>query len=69
MPVVGRVSMDQTIIDISDVPSAGLADEVTVISADPAAPNSVDRIAQDVGTIGYEIATGWGARLVRIVVT
>ena len=34
----------------------------------PAAANGVDNIAQALGTIGYEIATGWGARLRRVLV-
>ena len=67
-PVVGRVSMDQIIIDITEIPAATVGDQVIVISHDPAQPNSVDRIAQTCGTIGYEVATGMGARLERVLV-
>lgn len=66
-PVIGRVSMDQIILDVTDI-DAHLGDDVIVMSDDPAAPNSMDHIAQTTGTIGYEIATGLGARLKRIVV-
>jgi alanine racemase len=66
-PVVGRVSMDQIIIDVTDIP-AKLGDIATAISNDPAAPNSADHIAQMTGTIGYEITTGFGSRLERIIV-
>lgn len=64
-PVVGRVSMDQIIVDVTDVPAAAVGDEVVVISNDPAAPNGMDAIATATGTIGYEIATGLGRRLHR----
>lgn len=67
-PVVGRVSMDQIIVDVTDIPAAAVGDDVTIISNDPAQPNCTDRIAQTCGTIGYEIATGFGSRLQRVVV-
>ncbi len=67
VPLVGRVSMDQITLDVTDVP-AKVGDRVTVISADPAAANCVDRLAVAVGTIGYELATHFGSRLSRIIV-
>ncbi len=63
-PVVGQVSMDQIVVDITDVP-ADIGDAVTVLAWDAAAPNGIDRIAEAGGTIGYEIATGLGSRLLR----
>jgi len=63
--VVGRVSMDQIIIDVTNT-AAAVGDTVTVISNDPAAPNCVDAIATACDTIGYEIATGFGFRLNRL---
>jgi alanine racemase len=68
VPVVGRVSMDQIIVDVTDVPEAGVGEEVVVVSDDPMKANCVDRLAEAVGTIGYELATHWGARLRRVVV-
>lgn len=67
-PVVGRVSMDQIIVDVTDVVGASVGDDVVVISNDPAQPNAIDRIAQECGTIGYEVATGFGSRLHRMLV-
>jgi len=66
--VVGRVSMDQIILDVTDVSEARVGDEVTVISWDPAEPNCLDRMAQSAGTIGYELATHLGGRLHRRIV-
>jgi alanine racemase len=66
-PVVGRVSMDQIVVDATELPEAKAGDEVTVFSDDPAAPNCMDAVAAQCATIGYEIATGIGARVVRCV--
>jgi len=41
---------------------------VTVISWEPGKANCVDKMADAVGTIGYELATRWGGRLKRVVV-
>jgi alanine racemase len=71
VPVVGRVSMDQVILDVTDVPAA-IGDRVTLISWDPAKPNCIDRMADATGTIGYEIATHFGSgggRLERVLVS
>lgn len=67
-PVVGRVSMDQIVVDVTEIASAAVGDEVTVISDRPGDANSMDQIAEACGTIGYEIATGIGTRVSRRVV-
>jgi len=54
-PVVGRVSMNITSIDVSAVPEAKLDDEVLVISDNPKAPNSIANMAETCGTISYEL--------------
>ncbi len=72
VPVIGRISMDQIILDITDLPSAKIGDTVTVISNNPDKPNSLDQMAHSIGTIGYELAThlsaGGGNRLNRVIV-
>ena len=61
-PVVGRVSMDTTIIDITDVPEIPLPGEMVEILG----PNiSVDDQADAAGTIGYEILTSLKGRYSR----
>jgi len=67
VPVVGRVSMDQITLDVTDIPDAAIGDEVIVISDDPAKPNCLDRMADAIGTIGYELATHLGPRLARTI--
>ena len=63
VPVVGRVSMDLITIDISNVPKnlcpiGGLVDLI-------GPNNTVNKIAKDAGTIGYEILTNLGNRFHR----
>ncbi|NQU38862.1 MAG: alanine racemase [Lentisphaerae bacterium] len=56
-PVVGRVSMDQISVDLTDVPGAIVGDEVELISNNAQAPNSAANLAAAAGTIPYEILT------------
>lgn len=67
-PVVGRVSMDLTTIDLSSVPGAMLGDEVTILDSDPLSPASVYELAKLAGTIPYEITCGIGPRIHRVAV-
>ncbi len=62
-PVVGRVSMDLTVIDVSAVPESLLATagEATVLGAH----YDAESLARDTGTIGYSVLTGLGGRLQR----
>jgi alanine racemase len=67
-PVRGRISMDQTILDLTDVPEARVGDEVEIISNDPAQPHSVENLAALAGTIPYEITCLLGRRVRRLLV-
>ncbi len=68
-PVVGRISMDQTVLDLTDVPGAAVGDEVIVIDDDPAAPNSAAALARILGTIPYEVTSLLGSRVARVACT
>jgi alanine racemase len=68
VPVCGRVSMDQVVIDLTAAPAARVGDEVEIISADPAAPHSVESLARLAGTIPYEITCRLGRRVRRVLV-
>lgn len=52
-PIVGRVSMNMTSIDVSEVPSARVGDEVIAISRDSNEPNSVSNIVRAISTEEY----------------
>jgi alanine racemase len=65
-PIVGRVSMDLTIIDVTDVPGAELGDEVILIGEQNGLRISAEDLAEQIGTISYEIVTGISARVPRV---
>ena len=68
VPVRGRVSMDQTIIDLTDLPEASVGEEVEIISPDPHAPHSVENLSRLAGTIPYELISRLGRRARRVLV-
>ena len=65
-PVVGRVSMDLTLIDVTDVPGVALDDQVTLLGRSGELSISAEEIAQLAETISYEIACGISSRVPRI---
>src|SRR3989338_658155 len=64
-PLVGRVSMNITSVDVSNVAGAQVGDAATVISADAADANGAENIATLCGTIPYEILVHIPAHLRR----
>ncbi len=66
VPIIGRISMDVTVVDISEVASVGSGDVVMFLGADGEERITVDEMAELVGTISYEILTGFTPRLPRI---
>jgi len=65
VPVVGRVSMDLTLIDVTDVPEASLNDHVTLIGRDGDLSITAEDIAETIGTISYEVTCGISGRVPR----
>jgi len=67
VPVRGRVCMDQTIIELTDVPNAKVGDEVEIISPDAAAPNSIENLARLANTITPDVMSRLnGPRIQRV---
>ena len=67
-PILGRVSMNITSIDVSSVPHANVGDPVVVISSNPNDPNSVENISKACGTIPYEVLVRIPQHLRRTIV-
>lgn len=67
-PVVGRVSMDLTTIDLTDIPSANIGDDAVVLDSDPLSLASVYSLARIADTIPYELFTRIGPRVKRVAV-
>jgi alanine racemase len=66
VPVVGTVCMDNTMIDVTDVPEAKVGDEAVLIGRQGDEEILPDEIARKGGTINYEIACKISPRVTRI---
>jgi alanine racemase len=64
--VIGRISMDLTIIDVTNVPGVEVDDEVVLIGARDGLSVTAEEIARTAGTLSYEITCGIGQRVPRI---
>lgn len=68
VPVIGRISMDLTVVDITDLPGAedAVGEIVTLIGSDGENRIPLEEAAGLAGTIGYEVLTGLTGRLPRV---
>jgi alanine racemase len=64
-PIVGRVSMDYTTIDVGHIPGVKVGDVVTLIGTDGAETISAEELARKADTIAYEITCAVGKRVRR----
>ncbi len=64
-PVAGRISMDLTLIDVTDVPGVALLDRVTLLGEDGELSVSAEELAKTAGTLSYEITCGISERVTR----
>lgn len=64
-PVAGRISMDLTLLDVTDVPGVEPGDQVTLVGADGELSVTAEDVAEIAGTISYEITCGISARVPR----
>jgi alanine racemase len=67
-PIAGNVSMDLTMIDVTDIPEVALGDEVLLIGRSSHCSVGADDHAQLAGTIVYEILCGLSPRVPRVYV-
>ena len=67
-PIVGRVSMNITSVDVSEIEDVKIGDKVTVISDVRADKNSFEEIAKACDTISYEMVVRISPLLKRVVV-
>ena len=66
MPVVGRVCMDLTMIDVTDLIDAHIGDEVILIGSQGDERISCEEVAACADTISYEIFCGISSRVPRV---
>lgn len=68
VPVVGRVCMDLTMIDVTGLKGVKEGDEVVIIGAQGKESVTADELSKNINTIPYEILTSLGSRAQRIYV-
>ena len=67
-PLVGRICMDQCMLDVSDVEDVMLEDEVVLFGKQGKTTLSVDAVAKLIGTINYEVLCMISNRVPRLYV-
>ena len=65
-PILGRVCMDQFMIDVTKVPEAKVGDTVTIFGRDGDDEITADDVADLIGTIGYEVTCLITPRVPRV---
>jgi alanine racemase len=64
-PIIGRVCMDQFVVDASAIPDVAQDDEVVLVGAQGQERIRAEEVASLAGTINYEVTTGLLPRVVR----
>ncbi len=64
--VLGRVSMDQMVVDVTGIPDVAEGDEVVLIGRQGGDEITCDEMAGVMGTINYEVTVGLAPRLPRV---
>jgi alanine racemase len=68
-PIAGRISMDLTEVDVTDLPSPPVrGDEAVLFGSQGGERLGVDEVAVTAGTVAWEILCGIGPRVPRVVV-
>ncbi|NJD11376.1 MAG: alanine racemase [Gemmatimonadetes bacterium] len=66
VPMIGRISMDMTVVDITGLAEVAVGDVATIIGQSGSERITVAELAEAAGTISYEILTGFTPRLARL---
>ncbi len=66
--IVGNISMDLTLLDVTDIPGVAVGDEVVLIGASGGESITALEIAREIGTVPYEVLCSIGKRVPRIYV-
>jgi alanine racemase len=67
-PIAGRVSMDQTMVDVSGIPSVAIGDEVVLLGSQGHHSISAWDLADLTGTVPWEVLCAISARVPRVMV-
>jgi alanine racemase len=67
-PIVGRISMDQTVLDVTEIPDVAVGDEVVILGEQDDETISAFDHADSAETIPWEVFTRIAARVIRVAV-
>jgi len=67
-PIAGRISMDQTVLDVTDIPAVEIGDEAVIIGSQGEDSITAYELADLAGTIPYEVLCAVAARVPRVLV-
>ncbi len=65
-PMIGRVTMDLTIVDVTEIPDVALGDEAVLWGEQGGARITLEEVAERAETLPYEILCSMGKRVVRM---
>ena len=65
-PIAGRISMDLTALDVTDIPGVSMGDEVVLLGTQGNETITIVEMARQTGTIPYEVMCRIGQRVPRI---
>jgi alanine racemase len=65
-PIVGRVSMDLTLVDVTDVEGASVGDEAVIIGGQGSTQITAEEVAEQIGTLSYAVTCGISCRVPRV---
>ncbi len=65
-PILGRVCMDQCMVDVTHIPQVRMGDEVVLIGRQGEAALTAEQVAEQLGTINYEVVSEILARVPRV---
>ena len=66
VPIIGRVCMDLTMLDVGAVPGVKVGEEAVAFGRQGDAEISADEVASTLGTINYEIVSSLTARIPKV---
>jgi len=65
-PIVGRMSMDLTLVDVTGIEGVTVGDEVVIIGSQGASQVVAEDVAAQIGTLSYEVTCGISERVPRV---
>ena len=65
VPIIGRVCMDWTMVDVTDIEGVSVGDEVVLLGSQGDQEISAEELAATLGTISYEVFCAWSSRVKR----